>query len=73
MNLDKESWLRDLFDLYANDPDAVPEGFEEKFITDIAEKFEVDKSDIFISPKMWNILKRIGEQRYGMNWKEYQD
>ncbi|MGI9493887.1 MAG: hypothetical protein ACR2QF_15935 [Geminicoccaceae bacterium] len=63
----------DLIDHYNNDPDTVPEGFETNFLTDIAERFKNEKSDMFVSPKMMNILRRIGSQRYGMNWDRYRD
>ena len=73
MKLSVESWLIDLIDHYNQDPDSVQEGFETNFLTDIAERFEKEKAEMFVSPKMMNILRRIGSQRYGMDWNEYRD
>lgn len=71
LKLDQESWLVDLIDHYTQDPDQVAEGFETDFLTDIAEKFENEGSEMFVSGRMMNILRRIGTQRYGMNWDQY--
>ena len=73
MNTAEESWLVVLLDHYNQDPDAVPEGFETGFITDIAERFEKEGAEMFVSGRMMNIIRRIGQQRYGMDWEEYRD
>ena len=71
--LDKESFLIDLKEFYSNDPDVVPQGFETNFLTNILERFENEGAEMFVSPKMMAIIKRIGEERYGMNWDAYKD
>lgn len=72
MSLDQESWLVDLLEHYNSDPDPVSE-WEEGFLCDIAERFKEEKSEMFMSGKMMNILRRIGANRYGMDWAEYED
>ena len=72
MDLSHESWLVDLIDNHKKNPEQVPPGFEENFICDIAERFSTEGVEIFISHRMMKILVRIGEERYGMQWAEYQ-
>lgn len=73
MELSQESWIIDLLDHFDKDPDPVSQGFETDFLCDIAERFAEEKAEMFVSGKMMNILRRIGEQRYGMKWQEYRD
>lgn len=73
MKHDQESWLVVLFDHFNKDPDVVSDGFETNFMTDVGERFSKEGVEMFVSPKMMNILKRIGTDRYDMDWNDYKE
>lgn len=72
LKLDQESFLVDLINHIKEDPDPIND-WEEGFMADQAERFSKEKSDMWLSGKQMNIVRRIGKNKYGMDWDEYSD
>jgi hypothetical protein len=71
--LNQETFLLDLFYHRENDPDVIPFGFEANFIKDMDDRYGEEGVLMFMSGRMMNIIRRIGRERYGMEWVNYVD
>lgn len=72
MKLSEESYLVDLLGFIKEDEEPITD-WEEGFMADQAERFADKGSEMWMSPAQMNIVRRVGSQRYGMVWEDYDD
>ena len=67
LNADQESYLNDILELFAADP-TVCTSWECGFLNDQRERYDEEGPNMYLSPKQFGIVRRIGEQRYGVEF-----
>lgn len=71
LSLEQYEWMSDQIERFDADVRSVARGFEESFLTDLSERFKEEQEQMFLSARMFEILRRIGDQRMGMDWENY--
>ena len=71
LTFEQWSWLIDQLHHFDQDPGAVAFGFETDFLTDLSERFKEEGTQMFVSPRMMVILRRIGWYKFNMKWDDY--